>query len=78
VALIDPDEFERAKLLAAAEWQRMGEKEIASAFGHLKLTQCGFGMHQNSRTCWAVVKDVRIFLAFGLESGEYERSFIVR
>ena len=77
MALIDLEQFERGKLLAAAEWKRR-EPKIAAAFAELALERCGFGMDQRSRTCWAKVGAVRIGLAFGLESGEYERSFVIR
>lgn len=78
VALIDPAEFDRAKLLAAAEWQRRGEAATAAAFMKLDLARCGFGMDQRSRTCWGHADGLRIGLAFDIESGDYERSFVIR
>jgi hypothetical protein len=78
VALIDPHQFERGKLLAAAEWKKRGEAKTAALFLELDLARCGFGMDQRGRTCWALVQGQRIGLAFDLETGEYARSFVIR
>ncbi|HVY60584.1 MAG TPA: hypothetical protein VHF22_02975 [Planctomycetota bacterium] len=78
MALVDPAEFERGRALAVAEWKRSGEPKVAAAFEALRFEKCGFGMDPRARLCWAVVNGLRIGLAFGLESGEYERSFVTR
>jgi hypothetical protein len=78
VALIDPAEFERGKRQAIAEWKKSGDPKVAAAFAELTLERCGFGMDPRARLCWAVVNGLRIGLAFGIESGEYERSFVTR
>jgi hypothetical protein len=78
MALIDPDEFARGRALAVADWKKRGEPLIAKAFEALALERCGFGLTQTARTCWAVVNGLRIGLAFAIESGEYERSWVER
>jgi hypothetical protein len=78
MALIDPAEFQRGRALAVAEWERRGDGATARAFGRLELAACGFGMDQRSRTCWATIDGLKIGLAFDLESGAYERSFVIR
>src|SRR4051812_15412786 len=69
LALIDQDECEKARRLAANHWRGKGEAEIAARFDTLEISACGFGMDSNARLVFSRARGPRVGLRFDIEKG---------
>jgi hypothetical protein len=78
VALVDPVEFERAKVEAAEYWRRRGDGAAAEAFLAMGLAACRFGMDARGRLAWERAGGIETGLRFDLESGRFVSSFVRR
>ena len=76
--LVDQDEFERGRRLAAEDWRKKGDPALAARFETLELSACGFGLDAAARLVFSRAGAPRVGLRFDLLTGAFSGSFVQR